>query len=75
VPAEFVEQVLTAADENQDGRISVDEMNVMLRNLYSHQPITRDEVLFIMERDLDMDPNTDSVPMNKVKQLLLEIYH
>ena len=75
MPSVFVEQVLYAADENKDGRISVDEMNVMLRNLYSLQPITRDEVLFIMERDLGMEPQTDSVPMEKVKQLLLEIYH
>lgn len=75
VPHEFIDQVLTAADENKDGLISVDEMSVMLRNLYSHQPITREEVVFIMERDLGMDPNTDTVPMDKVKQLLLEIYH
>jgi hypothetical protein len=31
-------------------------------------------VKFIMERDLGMDPSTDdSVPVEKVKQLLLEI--
>jgi hypothetical protein len=69
-----VDQVVTAADENKNGRISVDEMSVMLRNLHSIQPITREEVKLIMERDLEMDPNTDSVPIEKVKILLLEIY-
>jgi Ca2+-binding EF-hand superfamily protein len=67
---------VTAADENKDGRISVDEMSVMLRNIYSHQPISREEVQYIMEIDLGMNPDIeDSVPMEKVKQLLLEIYH
>jgi hypothetical protein len=33
-----------------------------------------DEVRFIMERDLDMPENTDAVPMEKVKRLLLEIH-
>mmetsp|Transcript_6659 Transcript_6659/g.12179 ORF Transcript_6659/g.12179 Transcript_6659/m.12179 type:complete len:132 (-) Transcript_6659:44-439(-) len=76
VPHEFVDQVVTAADENKDGRISVDEMSVMLRNIYSHQPISREEVQYIMEIDLGMNPDIeDSVPMEKVKQLLLEIYH
>lgn len=76
VPHEFVDQVVTAADENKDGRISVDEMSVMLRNIYSLQPISREEVQYIMERDLGMNPEIeDSVPMEKVKQLLLEIYH
>lgn len=67
--------MLYAADENKDGLISVDEMQTLLRNLYSHQPIDREEVIFIMERDLDMAPNTDTVPMDKVRQLLLEIHH
>lgn len=75
-PHEFVDQVVTAADENKDGLISVDEMSVMLRNIYSHQPITREEVQYIMERNLDMDPSTeDTVPMDKVKLFLLETYH
>lgn len=74
VPHEFVDQVLCAADENKDGLISVNEMTVLLRNLYSHQQIMVEEVRFIMERDLDMPENTDTVPMEKVKRLLLEIH-
>jgi hypothetical protein len=74
VPDEFVDQVLSAADESKNGRISIDEMHVLLKNVKSHQPISREEVKFIMERDLGMDPSTDdSVPVEKVKQLLLEI--
>ena len=71
----FVDRVLEAADENKDGLISVDEMTVMLRNIYSHQPVDRFEVQFMMERDLGMEPNMDTVPMEKAKQLLLGIYH
>jgi hypothetical protein len=74
VPDEFVDQVLSAADESKNGRIGIDEMHVLLKNVKSHQPISREEVKFIMERDLGMDPSTDdSVPVEKVKQLLLEI--
>lgn len=75
MPHEFVEEVLEAADENKDGLISVDEMQVLLRNLYSHQPLLREEVHFIMERDLDMPAYSSAVPMEKVKKLLLEINH
>ena len=75
LPNVFVEQILYAADENEDGLISVDEMTVMLRNIYSHQPVDRFEVQFMMERDLGMEPNMETVPMEKARQLLLEIYH
>jgi hypothetical protein len=73
MPQDFVDQVLFAADENEDGRISVGEMMVMLRNIYSHQPITHEEVRFIMETRLELAPEEDSVPMEKVKNLLLDI--
>lgn len=75
MPHAFFDQVLKAADEDKDGHISIDEMMVMLRNLYSNQPLTPDEVFFIMERDLGMNPGANSVPMEKVKQLLLELNH
>lgn len=75
MPHVFVDEVLQAADENKDGLISVDEMMVLLRNLYSHQQLIREEVHFIMERDLGMEKDSDSVPMEKVKKLLLEINH
>ena len=75
MPNEFVDEVLEAADENKDGLISVDEMMVLLRNIYSHQPLLRDEVYFIMERDLDMKPGENSVPMEKVKKLLVDLNH
>ena len=75
MPEVFVSQVLEAADENKDGLISVHEMQVLLQNLYSHQPLQCDEVRFIMERDLGMPPDSNTVPMEKVKRLLLEINH
>ena len=75
MPEVFVSQVLEAADENKDGLISVHEMQVLLQNLYSHQPLQCDEVRFIMERDLGMPPDSNAVPMEKVKRLLLEINH
>jgi hypothetical protein len=75
MPNEFVDQVLLAADENKDGLIQVDEMMVMLSNLYSHQPVTREEVVFIMETELDMHPDEDAVPMDRVRTLLLDINH
>lgn len=74
VPDEFVDQVVTAANKSKNGHITIEEMTVMLRNLHSIQPITREEVKLIMERDLGLDPSTeDSVPIEKVKELLLEI--
>lgn len=75
MPQEFVDQVLNAADENKDGLIQVSEMMVMLRNLYSHQDITVEEVRYIMENQLDMLPEDDAVPMDRVRALLLDIHH
>lgn len=50
------------------------EMMVLLRNINTMQPLEYDEVRFIMERDLDMAPDSDEVPMDKVKKILLEIH-
>lgn len=71
--ATFVQDVLESADENKDGLIQVSEMMVLLRNIYAIQPLMIEEVRFIMERDLGMEPDGDAVPMEKVKKLLLEI--
>ena len=72
--AEFVHEVLEATDENKDGLIQVGEMMVLLRNIYAIQPLTVEEVRFIMERDLDMEPDEHAVPLEKVKQLMLEVF-
>ena len=66
---------MEAADENKDGVISIDEMTAMLRNLSTHRPMERDEVQFLMERDLNMDPDAGFVPLELAKKLLLDIYH
>ena len=74
-PYDFVDELVEAADQTRDGTISVEEMMLMLSNIDPGHSLDRDEVHFIMERDLDMDKDGKAVPIETVKKHLHEIHH
>eukprot|EP00565_Helicotheca_tamesis_P004218 CAMPEP_0185737252 /NCGR_PEP_ID=MMETSP1171-20130828/29976_1 /TAXON_ID=374046 /ORGANISM="Helicotheca tamensis, Strain CCMP826" /LENGTH=140 /DNA_ID=CAMNT_0028408127 /DNA_START=85 /DNA_END=507 /DNA_ORIENTATION=+ len=75
LPHIFLEDVLEAADENKNGKLSVPEVAAMLHNINEQQPLEFEEVRFIMERDLGLEPDATEVSLADVKKLLFEIDH
>lgn len=62
--------MIKAADENQDGKIGVEELQHLLKNIQAKDPLTEEEILDVIH-DV-FGPEASDVPIDQAVKIFLD---